>query len=210
MGPVMLTIYGHSSSSNVRKVLWTCRELGRPFRHVDAQGSDLLASDPGFRRLNPNGQVPVIEDGGFVLWESNTIVRYLAAQRRRFDLLPEASPARALVEQWMDWQATDLYLAYREIFYGLVRSPGSVSAARIEICRQAWIEKMAILDERLRGTGSYVAGAEFTLADIPIGIAVNRWFMTPIERPSFEYVKAYYDRLSMREGYRLYGRNGTP
>jgi glutathione S-transferase len=173
-------------------------------------GRELNAHDPGFIKLNPNGQVPIIVDEDFVLWESNTIIRYLTARYQRFDLLPKEPRARALVEQWMDWQATDLYLSYREVFYGLVRSPGSVNAERIETSVAVWIDNMRVLNDRLSETCGYVAGATFTLADIPIGIAVNRWFMMPIERPEFAHVSVYYDRLSDREGYRRYGRNGLP
>ena len=207
----MLTVYGHSASSNVRKVLWLCHEIGLGCQHVDATGAELVANTPGFLSINPNGMVPAIEDNGFVLWESNTILRYLAAKHRRQDLLPEDAQDRARVEQWMDWQGSDFLNAWRNAFDGLVRKkPAAADPEVIEASRQAWIGKMAVLESQLAATGGYVAGRSFTLADIPIGIAVNRWFVTPIDRPGFVHVEAYYERLSGREGYRLYGRNGLP
>jgi glutathione S-transferase len=207
----MLTLYGHAASSNVRKVLWTCHELGLDRLHKDFNGATLLSTFPHYRAINPNGMVPAIDDGGFVLWESNAIIRYLATKHRRHDLLPEDPEKRAVIEQWMDWQASDFNNAWHTAFAGLVRKTvPSPSPAQIETSRQAWIVKMNVLEARLTDTGGHVAGSGFTLADIPIGIAVNRWFMTPIERPQLPQVEAYYDRLSDREGYRLYGRNGLP
>src|SRR5271166_3535306 len=207
----MLTIYGHSASSNVRKVLWTCHELGVSHSHRDATGAELMAHSRDFLVINPNGMVPSIDDGGFLLWESNTIIRYLAGKAARYDLLPQGVRERALVEQWMDWQSTDFLNAWRNAFDGLVKKkPEASDPAVIESSRQAWIVKMEILDAQLGKTGGHITGPAFTLADIPIGIAVNCWFTTPIERPDFPNVQAYYDRLTEREGYRLYGRNGLP
>src|SRR5258708_6617276 len=135
---VMLTVYGHAASSNVRKVLWTCHELGLDRLHKDLNGATLLADFPGYGAINPNGMVPAIDDDGFVLWESNAIIRYLATKHRRHDLLPEEPQKRALIEQWMDWQAGDFNNAWRDAFNGLVRkSVPSPSPAQIETSRQA-------------------------------------------------------------------------
>ena len=104
----MLTIHGYAGSINVRKVLWTCVELGLPFRRVDWGGGTRPVTDPAFQALNPVGMIPVLEDAGRLFWESNSIVRYLATREGRHDLLPAAPAERAQVEKWMDWQASDL------------------------------------------------------------------------------------------------------
>ena len=207
----MLEILGRSTSINVRKVLWTCAELGLPYRQVEWGAGELSLRDPTFLALNPNALVPVVRDGDFVLWESNTICRYLAARAGRTDLLPAEPAARARVEQWMDWQATELNTAWRHAFMGLVRkSPAFADPALIETSVSAWNRHMALLDGVLRGTDAFVTGSGFTLADVALGLATHRWFMTPMARPELPAVQAYYDRLNERAGYRAHGRNGTP
>lgn len=207
----MLEILGRSTSINVRKLLWTCAELELPYQHTEWGAGELSLRDPAFLALNPNALVPVIRDGDFVLWESNTICRYLAAKAGRTDLLPAEPAARARVEQWMDWQATELNTAWRHAFMGLVRkSPAFADPALIEASVQAWNRHMALLDEVLRGTGAFVTGSRFTLADVVLGLATQRWFMTPMARPDLPAVRAYYDRLNERPGYRAHGRNGVP
>jgi glutathione S-transferase len=155
--------------------------------------------------------VPVLVDGDAVLWESNTICRYLAGQAGREDLLPRDPLPRARVEQWMDWQLGDLNNAWRYAFMALVRhSPAHQDVRAIAASADAWNRHMAILESQLERTGAFVAGARFTLADIGIGLSANRWFMTPIERPTLPHVQAYCDRLAERPGFRLHGRNGMP
>jgi glutathione S-transferase len=204
---LMLKILGKASSINVRKVLWTCDEIGRPFV-LEEPAPDSTE----FRALNPNGLVPVIVDSGFVLWESNTIIRYLANDSSALHLLPQEPRARALVEKWIDWQATEFNTAWRYAFQALVRkSPAHQNKADIEASVRDWSKAVAIVSEQLPRSGGFIAGAEFTLADIPIGLSINRWFMTPIEsRPSFPPVSAYYERLSERPGFMRHGRNGIP
>lgn len=207
----MLEILGRSASINVRKVLWTCAELDLEYRHEQWGSGDLSLQDPAFLRLNPNGLVPVIRDGDFVLWESNSICRYLAAKARRTDLLPDQPGARGIVEQWMDWQATELNNAWRYAFMALVRkSPVHADASAIEASIRGWNRHMTILDAALERTGAFVAGATFTLADVVLGLSTHRWFMTPMQRPALASVAAYYDRLGQRAGFRSHGRNGLP
>jgi glutathione S-transferase len=207
----MLELLGRSTSINVRKVLWTCAELDLPCQHAEWGAGTLTLRDPAFLALNPNGLVPVIRDGDFVLWESNTICRYLAAKAVRTDLLPAEPAARARVEQWMDWQATELNTAWRYAFMGLVRkNPAFVDPALIDASLQSWNRHMALLDAALRGSGAFVSGDGFTLADVVLGLATHRWFMTPMARPDLPAVQAYYDRLNERPGYRAHGRNGVP
>ena len=207
----MLRILGKSTSINVRKVLWLCAELDLPYT-LEEWGSGVRATDtPEFRALNPNALVPVIRDGAQVLWESNTICRYLAGRQRRNDLLPADPAARARVEQWMDWQATELNNAWRHAFMGLVRrSPAHADPGAIAASVSGWNWHMAILDAQLARTGAYAAGDTFTLADIVLGLSANRWFMTPIARQRLAAVDAWYERLSERAGFRLHGRNGVP
>jgi glutathione S-transferase len=201
----MLTVIGRASSINVRKVLWTCNEVGVPYKRVEA-GADLAA-------LNPNRLFPVIREGNFVLWESNSICRYLARRHGRGDLLPTEPSAQAEVERWMDWQLGDLNNAWRYAFMALVRkSPVYTEAAQIAASVVQWNRLIGILDSQLAATGAYAAGASFTLADVVLGLSVQRWLMTPmpapIERPALPHVVAYHQRLLARPGFRLWGANG--
>ena len=207
----MLRVLGKPTSINVRKVLWLSEELALPCEHEAWGGGYRDTHTPEFLALNPNAMVPVIVDGDAVLWESNTICRYLAGKHGRDDLLPRDALARARVEQWMDWQGGDLNNAWRYAFMGLVRqSAAHQDAHAIEASAAAWNRHMAILEGQLEKAGDFVAGATFTLADIGLGLSVNRWFMTPIERPDLPHVQAYYDRLATRPGFRRHGRNGMP
>ena len=207
----MLKILGRANSINVRKVLWTCAELDLAFERED-WGSGFRPTDaPEFRAQNPNGLVPVIDDDGFVLWESNTIIRYLAAGHGGVQLYPPEARRRARIDQWMDWQATNLNNSWSYAFMALARhSPEHQDAVAIDKSCASWSRHMAILDRQLESTGAFVAGTEFTLADIPIGLSVHRWFATPVPHPDHAAVSAYYERLSQRAGYRLHGRNGLP
>lgn len=207
----MLTVLGKPSSINVRKVLWLCDELGLPVLN-EPWGSGFRDTQvPEFLALNPNGLVPVLRDGDLVLWESNTICRYLAAREGRTDLLPADAAGRARIEQWMDWQATELNNAWRYAFMALVRrSAEHADAAAVQASVRGWNRHMAILDRQLQATGGFAAGAGFTLADIVLGLATHRWFSTPMERPALPAVAAYYERLTERPGFRAHGRNGQP
>jgi glutathione S-transferase len=203
----MLKILGKASSINVRKVLWTCEEIGRPFVLEEP-----VLGSAEFRALNPNGLMPVIVDGDFVLWESNTIIRYLVNDASAVNLLPEEPRTRALVEKWIDWQATEFNSAWRYAFQALVRqSPAHQNPTDIEASVLEWSKAVAVVDGQLSRSGGFLASAAFTLADIPIGLSVHRWFMTPIpNRPSFPAASAYYERLSERPGFMRHGRNGIP
>jgi glutathione S-transferase len=207
----MLTILGKSSSINVRKVLWTCAELDLPYV-LEQYGSGFLpTATPEFLRMNPNGMVPVIVDEGRSLWESNTICRYLAGKHGREDLLPAEPMARAQVEKWMDWQATELNNSWRYAFMALVRhSPAHADPAAIAAGTAEWNRLMAMLDAQLTSTGAYVCGGTLTLADIVLGLSVNRWLSVPMERPALPALAAYFELLSERPGFLTHGRNGLP
>jgi glutathione S-transferase len=206
----MLTILGKSTSINVRKVLWTCAEAGVAWRleqwgsgHRDTHAAEFLAK-------NPNAMVPVIDDGGFVLWESNAICRYLATQYGAA-LLPQGPRERALVEQWMDWQATELNNAWRYAFMALVRnSPAHQDVQAIAASVANWNRHVGIVEQQLARTGAYMTGDAFTLADVVIGLSLNRWLSTPMERPAYPAVAAYFARLQGRAAFLEHGANGTP
>ena len=196
----MLRILGKSTSINVRKVLWTCDELGLAYEQRES-GPELTA--------NPNGLEPVSVDGDFVLWESNTIIRYLAGRMAAETLLPRDPRRRADIEKWIDWQASDFNAAWRYAFSAIARrNPVFDDPRQIEASKREWARMVGIVEGQLAATGAYIAGDRFTLADIPIGLSVNRWFMTAMERPVFPAVAAYYDRLSARPAFLKHGRNG--
>ena len=207
----MLRILGRSGSINVRKVLWTCEELSLDYTHEPWGEGELSLSSAEFLALNPNARIPVLVDGNFVLHESNAICRYLALRYGNDDLLPSAPEARGVVDQWMDWQATELNEAWRYAFMARVRkSPSHADAVLVERSVSEWNRHMAMLDHALSRIGDYVTPHGFTLADIVLGLTTHRWFMTPMERPRLEAVSDYYERLSDRAGFRLHGRNGVP
>lgn len=207
----MLQVLGKSSSINVRKVLWTCVELGLAFEQEEWGAGFRDTRVPEFTALNPNAMVPVIRDGEFVLWESNTICRYLAHKAGRTDLLPADAQGRAAVEKWMDWQATELNNSWRYAFMGLVRhSPQHADRSAIAASVAEFHRHMAMLDAQLARTGAYAAGDTFTLADVVLGLSTHRWHSLPVERPALPAVAAYYERLSTRPGFLRHGRNGQP
>lgn len=205
----MLKILGKAASINVRKVLWTCDELGLPFERED-WGSGFRATDTAdYLALNPNAMVPVIRDGDFVLWESNAIIRYLAAAYGDGALLPAAPRERAKAEQWMDWQATELNNSWRYAFVALVRkNPAYADPAALAASVASWSKHIGILEQQLAATGAYILGDTFSLADVPLGLSVNRWLMTPLQHPEYPAVTAYFERLSQRPAFLRHGRNG--
>ncbi len=207
----MLDILGRTSSINVRKVLWACAELDVPFEQEWWGTGFRDTRDAQFLALNPNALVPVLRDGAFVLWESNAICRYLAAREKREDLLPRDPQPRALVEQWMDWQAGDLNTAWRYAFMALVRkSAAHTDRAAIDASAASWNRHMAMLDAQLVHTSAFVTGDTFTLADIVLALTVHRWLKTPIEHAKLPAVQAYYERLRPRKGFGLYCREDMP
>jgi glutathione S-transferase len=198
-----LKVLGRTSSINVRKVLWTCAELDLRFEHV--------TSDPELLACNPNGMVPVIRDGDFVLWESNAICRYLAAKQPRSQLLPQDPHLRAQVEQWMDWQATELNNSWRYAFLALVRqNPEYTQARDIAASIASWHRHMKMLDDHFAHGGQFITGEHFTLADVVLGLAVHRWLLSPIERPALDAVHGYYQRLSVRPAFRAHVDMNVP
>jgi len=206
----MLNILGKASSINVRKVLWCCDELHLRFHREDWGSGFQATDDPSFLARNPNGLVPVIEDDGFVLWESNSIIRYLANRYDTGHLYPRHPQARAHVDQWIDWQATELNNAWRYAFMSLVRqSPTHQDPQALAASITNWNRHIGMLEQQLQAHNAYITGEHFTLADIPVGMSINRWLATPMEHPDFPAVAAYFKRLNERPGFVRHGNNGT-
>lgn len=198
----MIKLWGRSNSINVQKVLWCCDELGVPFERIEAGAQFGVVDTPAYRKLNPNGLVPVIEDGDFVLWESNAILRYLAAKHGAGGLWPQDLRVRADADRWMDWHTSVLWFNLRPLFVELVRrTPDKRDAKVVEGAHKKTADAMQILEAQLAGR-DFVAGAGFTLGDIPLGCAVYRWMNLPIERPKLARLDAWYGRLQQRPAYR--------
>ena len=208
---VPLRVLGKASSINVRKVLWTCAVLQQAVEREDWGSGFRATDDPSFLCLNPNAMVPVIDDAGFVLSESNTICRYLATKHAAPSLLPQQAQPRARVEQWMDWQATELNNAWRYAFMALVRhSPQHGDPAAIAASAAGWHRHMAMLERQLAGGGPFVCGASFTLADVVLGLSTNRWRSTPLpDRPALPAVTTWFEQaLPTQPGFREHCDNG--
>jgi glutathione S-transferase len=207
----MLKIYGRANSINVRKVLWAADELGLPFEREDWGRGFRSTSEPDFTKVSAFGVVPVIDDGGFILRESNTIVRYLTTKAGRTDLYPVDLRTRSTVDSWMDWSNTDMMSGVRPVFHGLVvKNPAFQAPEVIAAGAKEWAVQMKRLDEQLAANGPYLMGRNFTIADIPAALVVNRWFAIEFDKPQFKTLTAYYDRMAMRPAFRKHGRNGTP
>lgn len=198
----MLIIWGRHTSSNVEKLLWGCTEMGVPFERRDMAGKFGFSEE--YLAMNPNRVVPTIDDDGFVLWESNACLRYLAAKHGVGTLWPEDLQVRANADRWMDWCTTTLWTALRPVFHGLIRTPPErQDLDSIAASARSTGEILAILDDWLAGR-DYVCGDAFTMGDIPIGFVLYRWYTLDIERIERPNVRAFYDRLTERPGYQEY------
>ena len=195
-----LRIWGRISSINVQKVVWTADELGLAYERLDAGGAFGVVATNEYRRMNPNSLVPVIEDDGFVLWESNAIVRYLAAKNSPGTLWPDDLRRRADVDRWMDWQSTTFTPAMRDAFWQVVRvPPEDRDAAVIEASRAASEKAAAVLDAHLAGR-EFVSGGAFSPADIVLGCAAHRWLNLPLVREPRPELQRWYQGLRARPG----------
>lgn len=206
----MRRVLGRANSSNVMKVIWLLDELGLTYRREDLGGAFGGTDTPEYRAMNPNGTVPtLIEDDGdgqtpFVLWESNAILRYLCAANAPDSPMWPGSDlrARASIDRWMDWQQAVLGPPQTVVFHGLVRTPPERrDAAAIERAAETIGRLWGILDGVLARV-PYVAGPVFTLADIPLGVQVHRWFSFSLDRPDLPHLRAWYEQLLQRPAYR--------
>lgn len=199
----MLTIWGRKNSGNVRKALWAAEEVGVPYTRHDAGGAFGVVNEPHYRAMNPNGLVPVIEDDGLVLWESNAIVRYLAAKYSNGVLYAKDPGERAQADKWMDWASSSLAAPFRDVFWGTLRTPAEqrneqAIAAGIKRCG----ELLDMAEQALKQQ-PYLSGATFGMGDIPLGSAIYAWFEMPIERPDQPNLLAWYERLKERPAYQV-------
>ena len=198
----MLRIWGRLSSVNVQKVVWCCDELGLPYERIDAGGAFGVNDTPQYLAMNPNGLVPVIDDEGFILYESNAITRYLAAKHGAGTLWPGDLRARADVDRWMEWQSTGYTPAMVQVFWGLVRTPPEKrDAAAIEASRVKSEKFSGVLDRHLAGR-EFVAGDAFSPADIVVGCAAHRWLGLPLAREPRANLERWYASLKSRPGAR--------
>ena len=203
----MLKIIGRSTSSNVQKVLWICGEMGIPFDKEDLGGPFGGNDKPEYRALNPNGKVPTIIDDEFVLWESNSCTRYLAAKYAPGTLYPDDLTARADAERWMDWQIATVSPTLVPVFWGMVRTaPEDRDLKAIEAARKKLSANIAIMDSRLSNS-TYLAGNTFTVGDVPLGITAYRWFNMEIEREPYINVQRWYDLLCDRPAFQEHVMN---
>jgi glutathione S-transferase len=194
----MLKVLGRVTSINTRKVLWALDEMGTPYERED-WGKPLRDPNvPEFLKLNPNAQVPVILDDGFVLWESHAILRHLSATAGS-GLWPVEARERALVDQWMSWQSTELNPAWTYVVQAKLRgNPPDPDPSRIEASILAWTKQMQILEQHLAGSSGVMANGRFSLADIVIALSTHRWLSVPFEKPSLPAAEAHYHQMRSR------------
>lgn len=199
----MLRVLGRSSSHNVQKVMWCLAELGLPSERVDVGGKFGGNRDAGYLQLNPNGVVPTLVDGAVVVWESNTILRYLCNQNPS-GLYPRDAMQRSQVERWMDWQLGTLSRSIVPLYQAIVRTPlDRRDAAKIEEHRLATTGLLSLLDDALRSR-PYLASNDLTLADVCLGPSVYRWFALPIQREEMPALRRWYEELAKRATYQAH------
>ncbi|WP_338658749.1 glutathione S-transferase [Yersinia intermedia] len=197
----MLTVWGRNNSTNVKKVLWCLEELGISYQRIDVGGQYGKLNDPLYRSMNPNGLIPCLQDDDFILWESNTIVRYLAAQYGDGTLyLPDAR-LRASAEKWMDWATSSMAEPFKAVFIGLVRTPPE-QQDKVKIAQgmTQLNTLMAIADQALEKQ-AYLSGDKFGIGDIPLGCLAYAWFNLSIERPPLPNVERWYQRVSQHAAF---------
>lgn len=197
----MLTVWGRRNSSNVQKVMWAIGELGLAYERIDA-GLEFGGNDtPGYLAMNPTGLVPTLKDGDFILWESNSIVRYLANRYGQGVLEPADPKTRALANQWMDWQMSAFLPAFWHVFHGLVRTPPEKrNYAAIAEAKTKAVALAKIFDAELV-RHAYVAGDTFSMGDIPMGIRIYRFRQLISDRPALPNMERWYAAIEKRPAY---------
>ena len=193
-----LKIWGRISSINVKKVVWAAQELSLNFDRHEAGGVHGVVKTPAYVALNPNSQIPVLEDADYVLWESNVITRYLCAKHSPGNLYPTDLQERFDAERWMEWQQTMVNPASRNGFWHLIRLPADQRDPALIAQSNAAVELlMAMLDTHL-ATQSFMVGERFTMADIPLGCEVQRWFSLPQTREKRPNIERWFATLLAR------------
>ena len=200
----MLKIWGRATSLNVQKVMWAVGELGLAHSRVDAGGRFGGLDSPAYRALNPNALVPTIEDDGAVVWESNACVRYLAARYGEGELWDKDPGRRAMADRWMDWMQTTLAPDLYATFWAAVRiPPARQDKAAIAAAARRLASRYELIDHQLAAR-PWLAGDRFSMADIPVGATLYRYYAMDIERPALAHLQAWYDRLRERPAYRTH------
>lgn len=196
----MIKLWGRVNSVNVKKARWCLDELGLPYERIEAGLQFGVNKTPEYLAMNPNGLVPTMDEDGFTLWESHSIVRYLASKYGKGVLWPMDEPSRAIANQWMDWAFT-FQNAVRDSFWNLIRTPEDKRDMKaVEASRIKSGEVIQVLEKGLEGK-MYVAG-NFSMGDIPIGCEVQRWIRLPMERPKCPNVEAWFERLCARPAFK--------
>ncbi|MFT3779181.1 MAG: glutathione S-transferase family protein [Ottowia sp.] len=193
-----LRLWGRITSLNVRKVVWALQELGLPFERIDAGLAFGVVQTPEYAARNPNRLVPLLQDGGYELWESNVIVRYLCARYGTDALYPQDLARRFDAERWMDWQQTTLNPAGSPAFLQFFRTPPAERRQEvIDASRAAMAPRLALLDAHL-AQREWMAGARFSMADIPVACDIHRWWGLPQPRPDAPHVQRWLDAVLAR------------
>lgn len=196
----MLRIWGRANSSNVAKVMWAVAELDLAHERIDAGGPFGGNHEPAYLRLNPTGLIPTIEDDGFVLWESNAIVRYLAAKSDSHLLWPAKLQARADADRWMDWASTSLAAAIDALRKAYRQPSQKLDEKAIQAALTDAVHVVGIVDSVLQKT-PFVAGTALTVGDIALGPLLHRWTLVPLEKPHFTGVMNWYELVRRRPGF---------
>ncbi|MBE7733166.1 glutathione S-transferase family protein [Devosia faecipullorum] len=192
----MMRVLGRLTSINVRKVVWALEAIDQPYEQEDWGMPLRDPKVPEFLALNPNGQVPVLVDGDFALWESNAILIYLADKAGGGQILPSDPRERARALQWLGWQVSDLNPVWMYAIFALVRKlPGHDDQKQIDNSIQRWTARMQILEAELARGGPFIVGGQFSIADIALGLSCHRWFQTPFEKVKLPAVEDYCRRL---------------
>jgi glutathione S-transferase len=199
----MLKVWGRNTSSNVQKVMWAIGELGLLHERIDIGGPFGKNREAAYLAMNPNGLVPTLEeDNGFLLWESNSIVRYLASQYGPGPLEPRDPQAKATAQQWMDWQLSVANPAIIPVFWGLIRTPPEKRDPKaIEAGKAASTVAIQMMDAQL-GKTRFIAGNAFSYGDIPIGPFAYRYFRLVTDRPALPNVERWYAELQSRPAFK--------
>lgn len=197
----MLKIYGRNTSSNVQKAMWAVGELNLKFERLDVGGAFGKNKEPDYLAMNPNGLVPTLVEGDFILWESNALVRYLARAYGSGTLEPSDPKQIALANQWMDWQLSVVGPAIFHAFWGLIRTPAEKrDMAAIMESQRKTTEAMKMLDAQLART-AYVAGDRFSMGDIPVGVMAYRFRQLCPERPNMPHLERWYAEIEKRQAF---------
>ncbi|MBS9432890.1 glutathione S-transferase family protein [Photorhabdus hainanensis] len=198
----MLTIWGRKNSSNVKKVLWCLKELNVPYNQIDIGGKFGKLDDPQYLKMNPNGQIPCLQEDNFALWESNAIVRYLAAKFGKDVLYPQDLQERANADKWMDWVGSHLFPHIRQLVIGFIRTPEAERDQKQIEQTLIEIEKlMKVLDNTLAAQ-KYLSGDKFGMADIALGPMIYPWLNIPIKRPSLPNIERWYQLMAERPAFK--------